>query len=306
MSAAGVLLLMACGMKATAALMLPIFAAIIFVMPRQATDARRWRDLNLFLTAFLATGTIGAGIGYFLLSDLIPNLLANIGGMTTFIRNFLGVPKRLLYNIVSFPFEHPLAYTFNLWALGAWLTVVVWWASATKKIEFRLHTYLITSGTWFLLYFLLMSSLEYFPDRYKIHILIPMALFITFGTSLIQKVGMVEVIRSFAHAKGRCGLLRLSALSLPTAAFLSPLLTSVRGLVGIDSQRLSTKCFCVLGLLAVVTYFAEKSKAQQRAISFLLVFPLVEGIVWLVLPMLDGAIRSGQPTDSVCMPPISL
>ena len=85
-----------------------------------------------------------------------------------------------------------------------------------------------------------------------------MALFITFGTSLIQKVGMVEVIRSFADAKGRCGLLWLSVLSLPTAAFFSPLLMSVIGLVGIDSQRLSTKCFCFLGLLAVVTYFARK------------------------------------------------
>ena len=57
MAAAGVLLLMACGMKATAALMLPIFSVMIFAMPRQATDARRWRDLNLFLTGFLATGT---------------------------------------------------------------------------------------------------------------------------------------------------------------------------------------------------------------------------------------------------------
>jgi len=302
MAAAGVLLLMTCGMKATAALMLPIFSVIIFSMPRRATDARRWRDLSLFLTGFLATGTIGGGIGYFLISDLIPNLLSNIGGTTTFIRNFLGIPKLFLYNIVSFPFEHPLAYTFNLWALGAWLTALVWRASAPKKIEFRLHAYLITSGTWFLLYFLLMSSLEYFPNRYKIHILIPMALFITFGTSLIQKVGMVEVIRSFAGAKGRCGLLWLSVLSLPTAAFFSPLLTSVSNLVGIDSQRLSTKCFCVLGLLAVITYFAEKSKNNRRAISFLLVFPLVEGFVWLVLPMLEW-VHSFWPTGGFGMHP---
>jgi len=129
-----------------------------------------------------------------------------------------------------------------------------------------------------------------------------MALFITFGTSLIQKVGMVEVIRSFAGAKGRCGLLWLSVLSLPTAAFFSPLLTSVSNLVGIDSQRLSTKCFCVLGLLVVVTYFAEKSKNNRRAISFLLVFPLVEGFVWLVLPMLEW-VHSFWPTGGFGMHP---
>ena len=99
MAAAGVLLLMACGMKATAALMLPIFSAIIFVMPRQATDARRWRDLNLFLTAFLATGTIGAGIGYFLLSDLIPNLLDNIGGIDNFHPKLLRCTETSFYTI---------------------------------------------------------------------------------------------------------------------------------------------------------------------------------------------------------------
>ena len=90
MAAAGVLLLMACGMKATAALMLPIFSVIIFAMPRRATDARRWRDLSLFLTGFLATGTIGGGIGYFLISDLIPNLLDNIGGTYNFHPKLLG------------------------------------------------------------------------------------------------------------------------------------------------------------------------------------------------------------------------
>jgi len=103
----------------------------------------------------------------------------------------------------------------------------------------------------------------------------------------MQKLGMVEVVRSFAGVKGRFGLLWLSVLSLPTAAFFSPLLASVSGLLGIDSQRLSIKLFCFLTLLAVVTYFAQKVKGNQRAISFLLMFPLIEGMVWLVLPMLE-------------------
>ena len=188
--------------------------------------------------------------------------------------------------MISFPFEHPLSYTFNLWSLGVWLTTLVWWASGPKKIESCLHAYLTTSGIWFLLYFLLMLSLDYFPTRYKIHILIPMALFITFGISLIQKVGMVEVIRSFAGAKGRLSFLWLSVLSLPTAAFFSPLLMSVIGLVGVDSQRLSAKLFVFL-LVSCYHLFRAKSKGNRRAISFFLVFPLVEGIVWLVLPMLE-------------------
>ena len=47
-----------------------------------------------------------------------------------------------------------------------------------------------------------------------------MALFITFGTSLIQKVGMVEVIRAVADAKGRFGLFWLSMSQRTNCGFL--------------------------------------------------------------------------------------
>ena len=292
---AGLLLLVASGMKVTAALSLPIFSIMILVMPRRVTDTRRWRDLMLFLSGFLMTGLIGGGIGYFLISDQIPRLLGNVDGFVTLIETFSRISKSFLYNLISFPFQHSLSYTFNLWSLGVWLGTIGWWASGWDKIDFRLHRYLTTSGTWFILYFLLMSSLEYFPTRYRIHILIPMALFITFGTSLIQKVGMVEVIRAVANAKGRFGLFWLSMFGVPTAAFFSPLLMSVIALVGIDSQRLSTKLSCFLFLLVAVTYFGQKFKRNSRIVSFLLIFPLMEAMIWLVLSMLG--IQSFWPTE---------
>jgi Dolichyl-phosphate-mannose-protein mannosyltransferase len=292
---AGLLLLVASGMKVTAALSLPIFSIMILVMPRRVTDTRRWRDLVLFLSGFLITGLIGGGIGYFLISDQIPSLLGNVAGFVTLIETFSGISKGFLYHLISFPFQHSLSYTFNLWSLGVWLGTMGWWASGWDKIDFRLHRYLTTSGTWFILYFLLMSSLEYFPTRYRIHILIPMALFITFGTSLIQKVGMVEVIRAVADAKGRFGLFWLSMFGVPTAVFFSPLLMSIIALLGIDSQRLSSKLSCFLFLLVAVTYFGQKSKRNSRVVSFLLIFPLMEAMIWLVLPMLG--IQSFWPTE---------
>ena len=122
-----------------------------------------------------------------------------------------------------------------------------------------------------------------------------MALFITFGTSLTQKVGMVEVVRSFAGVKGRCGLLWLSIFGLPTAVFFSPMLMSVIALAGIDSQRLSSKLLCLLISLAVVTYLEKKLREISELLVCLLVFPLMEGNVWLVLPMLEW-VHSFWPT----------
>ena len=286
MVSAGALFLVACGMKATAALLLPVFSVVILVMPRSATDPRRWCDLMLFLLGFLVPGLIGAATGYFLLSGPMPN---HIGELATLIHGFLGISKPYLYNMISFLFEHPLSYTINLWSLGVWLTTVVWWASGPNKIDSYLHRYLTTSGIWFLLYFLLMLNLGYFPTRYKIHVLMPMALFITFGVSLIQKVGLEAVFLSAAEPKGRLSILWLSILSFPTAAFFSPLLMFVIALLGVDSQRLSAKLACFLFSLVTITCLAHYVKGNRRAVSFFLVFPLVEGMVWFVLPMLESA-----------------
>lgn len=295
MATAGLLMLVACGMKATVILLLPIFSVMILVMPRKATDTRRWGDLLLFLIGFLVSGLIGGGIGYLLVSDRVLNLVHDIQDLETLVQAFLGVPKPFLYSVLSFPFEDPLSYTFNLWSLGVWLTAVVWWASGPGKIDFRLHRHLTASGIWLALYFILMLSLEYFPTRYKIHVLIPMALFITFGMNLIQRIGVGEVIRSLAEPKGRLGLLWLTTLSLPTAAFLTPLLTSIIALAGVDSPRLSAKLSCFLFLLVAITDLARRAKGNRRAVSLFLMFPLMEGMVWLMLPLLENA-HSFWPT----------
>jgi hypothetical protein len=169
------------------------------------------------------------------------------------------------------------------------LTAVVWWASGAEKVGFRLRRYLTTSVAWLTLYFMLMLSLEYFPARYKIHILIPMALFITFGVDLIQKIGVREVFSSLAEPKKGFGLLWLTTLSLPTAVFLTPLVMSFIALAGVDSRRLSAKLSCLLILLVTITYLARRIRWNRRAVTLLLMFPLMEGMIWLVLPLLENS-----------------
>ena len=96
-----------------------------------------------------------------------------------------------------------------------------------------------------------------------------MALFITFGTSLIQKVGMVEVIRSVCMRQRSVWFILAVDVRRTNCGFpFTPLLMSVIALVGIDSQRLSSKLSCFLFLLVAVTYFGKK----LREIRALLVF----------------------------------
>jgi hypothetical protein len=101
-----------------------------------------------------------------------------------------------LYGVTSFPFVNELSATVNIWSLGLWLTALGWSSVTRDRIDFRVHRYMTTSGIWITLYLLLMLGLDYFPNRYKVHVLLPMAVFITVGISVIQRLGMRNIIGS--------------------------------------------------------------------------------------------------------------
>src|SRR5262249_41996811 len=150
----------------------------------------------------------------------------NTGKSVVMDRRFTGLPIFYLYNVVSFPFVHALSPTLNLWSLGLWLAVFGWLAGSQDNTDFEWHRYLTTSMTWFFLYLFLMLSLEYFPTRYKVHLLVPLALITTLGISRIQRLGLWKVADCYAETRGLLGFLWTAVVSVPTAAFLAPLLAS--------------------------------------------------------------------------------
>ncbi|MGH8064828.1 MAG: ArnT family glycosyltransferase [Candidatus Entotheonellia bacterium] len=276
---AGLLLLLAVGMKATAVPLLGIFSIIILSVPRPASyttvGTDRWRDLLLFWTGFA-----------------LPILLPGLIGLayhpldTHWVRAHLFMIMEHLrlsnaYTMISFPFEHPWSPTFNAWALGLWLSALAWMA-AGRDIDLLTRRYLVTSAIWFALYCLLMLTLEYFPTRYKVHILIPMAVNITVGISLFQRLGIRKVIASIAHGNGPFQFLRLIFLSFPTAGIVSLWLVSAVDLASMEPARLRLKLACLAISLAVTISVAHRVQRRQTAMAFYLVFPLAAGIAWLI------------------------
>lgn len=286
MVSAGLLLLVACGMKATIIAFLPIFSVIILLMPRRLTETQRWRDLTLFWIGFSAPALVTASLSYLLFLEQAPNILDILGRFSMVMLRSI-VPAGL-YNVVSFPFEHTLAPTFNLWSLGLWLALVGWLAVERDKMDFQSRRYLTASAVWFALYLFLMLSLEYFPTRYQVQILLPMALIITLGISLVQELGMRKIINSIVESRGPAGFLWAGVISFPTAAFLAPLLASAAALAGIDPERVIAKLACVLLSLAAITCLTQRWKRSRQAVAFLLIFPLVEGLVWILLSTVVG------------------
>ena len=225
MMTAGMLMAVMMAIKLTALVFFPIFSLIVLLMHRKTTNAARvWRELVLFWTGFTLILILLGLLGLFFLSQQFTGFVNHLQGFWSVITRFLVLSD--IYDIVSFPFEDPLSSTFNLWALGIWISMLAWLTAARDHVDSWSHRYLTTSAIWFMFYLMVMLTLGYFPSRYTIHILLPMALFISVGVSMLQRLGIQGIIDHIVHSKGPTGLLWLGIVSAPTATFLLPLLGS--------------------------------------------------------------------------------
>jgi hypothetical protein len=288
MVSAGVLTLIACGMKATMVLFLPIFSVVIVLMPRTPADAQRWRDLALFWIGFTIPALVGGLVFYSLFSEQAVTFM-NIGQSLIASPHFFGLSPLFLYNVISFPFLHSLSPTFNLWLLGVWLAVLGWLAGGRDHRDLQWHRYLTTAVTWFILYFFIMLSLEYFPTRYKVHVLLPLALISTLGISRIERLGLWKVAECFAETKGLIGFLWALVVSVPTAAFFAPLLAWAVAFFGGDVERMRAKAVCFVVVLFAISFVADRLRCNRKAGKVLLGFPLVAGTAWIIFSMVATA-----------------
>jgi hypothetical protein len=283
---AGMLSASAVAIKLTMLLFLPIFVVMIWLMPRNIAMANeKWRNLRLYGVGLTTPLAVAAIVWFSFLENTFTfgDILEHFSTATT----FLGLSPP--YDVINFLFAHTLSLTFNVWALGVWLSVLGWTAARRiKKIDFLSHRYLVTSAIWFVLYFLLMLSLEYFPSRYKIHVLLPMVIFISVGVSVLQRVGLGKSIETFAGGRSLSELLWIGVVSFPTAALFAPLFIPALGFTGLQHERLISKLSSFSVSLVVFTSILQRLKYNQQAVRFFLIFPFVGAMGWLLLVSLSN------------------
>jgi hypothetical protein len=127
---------------------------------------------------------------------------------------------------------------------------------------------------------MLLSS--YFPNRYKVHILLPMAITIATGLGLLQRVGIARVEASWLAADGRLRWLALACLGLPTAVFAAPLVATALGAAGADPSRLRLKVATLVLCLLALSLVLERCRRAGRRPTFFLLFPVAATLAWLV------------------------
>jgi len=277
LSAAGLLLLATVAMKATALPMVAIFSVIVLLQPlEQQHGERRWRSLVIFWAGFLAPILLTIPIWISFTGRYVSAILLRTGIMG----QFLGLSDP--YLVAAFPFESHFAPVFNAWALGACFSMIGWLGSEKETVDPRLRRYFVTSVIWYGIFALLMLSTYYFPHRYQVHILIPMAVSIATGISIVQGAAFTKLGDALTRMTRSQRVLTLGLLSLPTAAFWAPSLAGVIGLVGVDPARLRVKLACVASALLGAAWVARRRALAGESIRFFCIFPIVGLLGWLL------------------------
>lgn len=275
--ATGLLLTVAVATKATTLPSLAIFSTIALVQPLPTgQDPRRIRGLLALWAGFLAPVLLTAPVwGRFAERHLVDNLL-NSAVLGRFLR------PASLYSIVSLFFESPLSPVLNVWGLGVCLSMLVWLAVPREAVDPGLRRLFVTSAIWYGMYAPLMVSLEYFPDRYKIHILVAIAVNLAAGISIFQTSGLSRGAGALRFTEPGRRLLGLPLVALPTAVLWAPVLVELVTLFGPDPERLRVKVACMVAALLGTLWIVFRRAAAGRALLFFIVFPIVGTLLWLV------------------------
>lgn len=276
LAAAGVLTAAAIGMKVTVLPVAPIFAVILLLRPREPAGA----------------GSRGAALAAYGAGLLLPAALAGLGLLTRWpgaaptiertvdtVGGFIGVAE--LYAVAAFPFEDPVAPVLGIWTLAAGLAFLGAFGRRPGAEGDGEGRHLAAAGIWVVLYGGATLVLEYSPARYKLHLLVPLAIIVAVGLSALQRVGLGPLEVALAGLPGlrRWGVVLL--LATPTACLLGPGLAVLAAMGGIDATRVRGRYACVLIALALVGTLLFRLR-HRGALRLALLFPPLWVLGWLL------------------------
>ena len=281
--AGGLLVAAAIGTKAT---VLPV--ALIFgvlVVARTPVEAlSRARALAAYAVGVLVPAVLAAGAVVAAGASGTISLRILLRVLTGFVR------VSDLYAVVGFPFDDSLAPTLALWSLAAWLGCLGGLArrGASEPGDDEV-AHFRAACIWAGAFAPLMFALGYFPSRYKVHILVPLAVIIAVGFSWLQRAGLAGLAASL----GRCtGVRRMGAallLSAPTALIVTAALLSLGGSIGLDPGRLRLRYAMILLVLVGMAALVSRALPRVPVVRLLVWLPPVWASAWLVVERLTVA-----------------
>ena len=282
---AGVLMVICLGMKATTAPMFLIFGVVAWFSGKRDFASCRQRLLTFWSPA-LVFGVLAISLMLAINPTIAISKLMSLQALVNDlprIGSFIGINST--YGMISFPFDNPLAPTVNVWLLGAWIGALVALV-APELMERTVRQWFIAAMIWAIGYALVMQVLLYFPDRYKAHILLPLAILTTLSIHSFLQVGLNNIVQRMNGCSTNRRLVACGLLALPSAVLLAPILLWSLSHLGLEVDRLRWKILAIGAAWMLLTPTLHNRGRVWTAMAIPL--PITAFGTWLVGHQLWG------------------
>jgi hypothetical protein len=295
---AGVLFLLAVGMKTTNVLMFPALVAVASLAPAAMPPRRR------LIRAATLVGVAAAPAVVLLLASMgrlqTHDLTASLQRLSDYLR-----PGSLHLLIGRwFQVEHS---GVNALLFGAWLASWAWllrdqWRGSTLGRLYELS--LVWAGGWLLAW----GWLAYLPPRYNVHLMMPLVLSVMSGLTLLGRANTATLRLRLARGRRPLRALKALWLALPAALMSAPLAASMLVPLGVEIDRLIVQLLAVAacwGVLVLPAVSAIRGEASGRMAAWLILWPLMVVLAWQ-LALASGVDLRVWPVHSATDAPLHL
>ena len=263
----GLALAVAVSMKGTTVLILPVFVLMAALSDAGAT----WRGRTATSLAFLAAFALSAlaGLGLAQAAGIVQPKALGVAfkGLLTFFEcpdPYLTVSRFLAPTKVQ---HFNLLLLSGAW-VGSWVLVL-----RREHRQTMLGGIFILSAVWALGWTLIWSLMKYSPERYSVHLILPLVIHIVAGLSLWRSIGPSRLFTLLETMQARGGFAFHAWLVLPSAAVLCGTLWALAVAAGLAGDRLLYKLIAFAITYAALALLARRGRARQGGTA-----------AWIALP----------------------
>lgn len=266
---AGVLMLLGIGMKATTLPMAFVFGLCVLL----THEGNRLRSLAMFYAPAAITGiaTMFAVVAF------APGLAAALlDGLPVFAR-FLSQLQDL-YSVFDLPFSYTMAPTLNVLLIGVWIGML-YSISVPSALGDLQRRWLKAAAVWAFSYVPLVAALEYYPERYMAHALVPLIIIASIATHIVVTTGLTRLVDGIGKLQPAKRMFVCAMASVPLAILLAPLALPLLAPVLGEGNRLSSRIFALAVAWLVLSPLV--SRGNKTLLTLALILPLGAFPIWL-------------------------
>ena len=294
----GFCIAVAISMKGTTALVAPVFLLMAVVSGDEHGASRRGLRLlaclggmalpaTVCLVIALAAGKLDLGPA--------PHLLRMFAGFFT-----LAVPYDLAARFLG---VHNTG-NLNLLLLGAWLCS---WLVIFRK-EFRgkaCGELYVLSAVWWVGWLAIWTLMKYLPERYYVHVLLPLGIHLVAGLALWRQIGVGRVLDGIATQCTRRGAGVIFWLVLPAAVVVAAWCAPLASLAGLSVDRLREQVFLIAAVAGGMTVVLRVRGVYASAVPGFIAFPIVVALAAMLAGEVLGTFLA-WPIAEAALPVVKL